>query len=105
MKTKLFSACVVLLMIATAACKQAPPAADTQNIASPQKTAATPAARMLTASTSMARITVTVTNDSSFGNTYEFYDNVAQTALPQQTIAAHGSSTLDLKSSQALTDG
>ena len=50
-----------------------------------------------------ANVTVTVTNDGSFDNTYEIFDNVCQRALPDIPVAAHGKASLTLCSSGAHT--
>jgi hypothetical protein len=50
-------------------------------------------------------INCTVTNDSAFQNTYEIFDNVANTSKGTITLAAHGKTSITLKSSKALDDG
>ena len=42
----------------------------------------------------MTTIVITVTNDGSFDNTYELYDNNCNKALSDITVASHGNTSL-----------
>lgn len=50
-------------------------------------------------------IVCTVSNDSSFSNSYEIFDNVCNVAKATISLPAHGTSSLSLCSNGALSDG